>query len=423
MSVTSMSPAVERPDHVPVDLVYDFDFHFDPALLQNAHERILQVAKEAPPVFWTPRHGGHWIIRSYDAVYKAQRDPATFSNSPFDYDQVKQINETLDDDHKLLLGLPITVDPPIHAVYRAPLNKTFSPKTILNLKDSIRELAVDLIENVKSQGGCEFMSAIAEPLPVTIFLRMFGLPIDRQAEYRKLVAEHLRTPFEANDQQDTMARQRRIAMVLRETILDRRENPREDIISMLWQTDIDGKPMSLNDVENYCVILTVAGLDTVMNGMGLGVRHLALNPQLQATLRKNPTLVPEAAEELLRRYTFTVPPRFLKHDVEFEGISMKKGEMALMFLPAADLDPAEFETPEDYNLERENKVHIAFGTGPHRCLGSHLARVELQVLFEEMLKRLPEFRLDPAKPVTFHGGNVIGPNELHLVWECEDGND
>lgn len=418
MTATEMTPKAPKPDHVPDALVYDFDFHFDPELIENAHDRILDIARNAPPVFWTPRHGGHWVVRSHGAVYKAQRDPDSFSNSPFNYEEVKAINEQLDDDHKMLLGLPITVDPPIHGVYRAPLNKTFSPKTVLALKDSIRDLAVELIEKVKDDGGCEFMSAVAEPLPVQIFLGMFGLPLERQAEYRKLVDEHLRTPFQANDQTDTMARQRKIAMVLRETILDRRDNPREDIISMLWQTELDGRAPTLHDIENYCVILTVAGLDTVMNGMGLGVRHLAMHPELQAQLRENPSLVPEAAEELLRRYTFTVPPRFLKHDVEFEGVEMKAGEMALMFLPAADLDPEEFKNPEDYDLARENKVHIAFGTGPHRCLGSHLARIELQVLYEEMLKRLPEFRLDPDKPVVFHGGNVIGPNQLYLAWDA-----
>jgi len=152
--------------------------------------------------------------------------------------------------------------------------------------------------------------------------------------------------------------------------------------------------------------------------MGLGVRHLAMHPELQQQLRDNLALVPEAGEELLRRYTFTVPPRFLGSDAEFEGLQMKKGEVALLFLPAADLDPAEFKNPEEYNLARDNKVHIAFGTGPHRCLGSHLARIELQVLYEEMLKGLPEFRLDPDKPVTFHGGHVIGPDQLHLLWDA-----
>lgn len=418
MPVTEPTPAVPKPDHVPEALVYDFDFHFDSALIDNAHDRIIQIAHETPPVFWTPRHGGHWVVRSYDAVYKAQRAPELFSNSPFDYEQVKAINASLDDDHKMLLGLPITVDPPIHTIYRAPLNKTFSPKNMLALKDAIRDLAAELVERVKPAGGCEFMTAIAEPLPVQIFLGMFGLPLERQAEYRQLVDEHLRTPFQAGNQRDTMARQRKIAMVLRETILDRRDNPRDDIISMLWQTELDGEKPTLHDIENYCVILTIAGLDTVMNGMGLGVRHLAMHPELQAMLRADPAKIPEAAEELLRRYTFTVPPRFLKSDIEFEGVAMKKGEMALMFLPSADLDPSEFAGPEEYNLARENKVHIAFGTGPHRCLGSHLARIELQVLYEEMLARLPEFRLDPDKRVTFHGGNVIGPNELHLVWDA-----
>ena len=97
---------------------------------------------------------------------------------------------------------------------------------------------------------------------------------------------------------------------------------------------------------------------------------------------------------------------------------MRKGERAFLFLPAADLDPREFENPELFDLKRENKVHIAFGTGPHRCLGSHLARIELQVLYEELLARLPEFRLDPTFPIRYHGGHVVGPDSLHLLWDA-----
>lgn len=260
------------------------------------------------------------------------------------------------------------------------------------------------------------MSEVGEPLPTTIFLDIFGMPQDKQREYRDLVSQHLHS----TDMNPAAVQQRlrEVADVMRETILARRDAPQGDVLSMLWQSEFDGRPATLHDIENYAVMLFVAGLDTVMNGMGLGVRHLAMNPDLQARLRADMALVPEAADEILRRYTFTVPPRFVHQDAEFEGVAMKKGEMVLMFLPSADLDPKEFPSPEAYDLARENKAHIAFGTGPHRCLGSHLARIELQVLYEEMLKALPEFRLDPEQSVTFHGGNVIGPDQLHLVWDA-----
>jgi cytochrome P450 len=153
-----------------------------------------------------------------------------------------------------------------------------------------------------------------------------------------------------------------------------------------------------------------------MNGMGFGIRHLAQDLPLQRQLRANPRMIPEAAEELLRRYTFTVPVRQISRDLVFEGLSMKQGERVILFLPAADLDPTEFSDSDRFDLDREKQAHIAFNTGPHRCLGSHLARVELQTLYEQMLARLPEFRLDPAHPPRFHGGNVIGIDTLTLVW-------
>ena len=416
MVQTHLTPAVAKPDHVPDRVVFDYDHHNDPALRKDAHARILEIAMTAPPIFWTPRHGGHWVLRGHAAVYKASRDPDTFSNAPMPYEMLAHMNADLPDERKMLIPLPITVDPPHHNLYRGPLLKPFSPKAMLGLRDSIRDLAGELIEKVRPDGGCEFMTAIAEPLPVTVFLKLFGLPVSKHRIYRDLVAEHLHAPL--SDSQGVQARLRKVAQAMNETILERRDHPQDDIISMLWQSEYDGKPATLHDIENYAVMLFIAGLDTVMNGMGLGVRHLAMDLPLQARLRANPALVPEAGEELLRRYTFTVPPRFLLNDAEFEGLVMKKGEMALLFLPAADLDPTEFSNPDEYNLARENKVHIAFGTGPHRCLGSHLARIELQVLYEEMLKRLPEFRLDPDHEVLFHGGHVIGPDQLYLLWDA-----
>jgi cytochrome P450 len=150
--------------------------------------------------------------------------------------------------------------------------------------------------------------------------------------------------------------------------------------------------------------------------MGYGIRHLAMNPDLQAQLRDNPKLIVEAAEEILRRYTFTVPTRRVTKDTELGGWQMKNGDRLMLYLPGADLDAAEFADPETYDLNRENKVHIAFGVGPHRCLGSHLARIELQVIYEQMLARLPEFRLDPDKAPKFHAGNIIAIDSLPLVW-------
>ncbi|MEO6248244.1 MAG: cytochrome P450 [Sphingomicrobium sp.] len=411
----TLSAITPKPDHVPDALVYDFDVHADPALLVDPHARLSNMVRTAPPVFWTPRNGGGWVILTHAANYAASRDTESFSSEFMPKAQMDALLASLPPGSSHVpQPVPITLDPPEHTKYRQPLQKVFSPKTIAGLRGSIKELAGDLIDAVKPKGGCEFMAEVAEPLPVQVFLKMLGLPLERQDEYRTIVKEHMAAID--TDRQGSMLRLQRIAAAMRDTVLDRRDNPQDDILSMLWQIEVDGKPTTLADMENYGVLLFIAGLDTVMNGMGLAMRGLALDPALQTKLRAEPKLIPEASEEMLRRFTFTVPMRIIKKQVELAGATMMPGDIVKLLLPAADLDASEFPHPESYDLDRENNVHIAFGVGPHRCLGSHLARVELQVLYEEMLERLPPFTLDLSRPPVFHGGHVMGIEEMHLVW-------
>jgi cytochrome P450 len=415
-NAAALSPAVPKPAHVAEAAVYDFDMFKDPAYVADPHKRVLDMIRNAPPVFWTPRNGGHWMLVSHEANFNASRDTDAFSNGFATPDELKAMSSRMPPGTPHIpLPLPINIDPPDHGRYRMPLQRVFSPKTINELKDSIRTLADQLIDKVAAQGHCEFMSAIAEPLPVVVFLKMLGLPIDKMEEYRALVSEHMADP--TPDPMDSIKKLWRITALLRDDVLARKDAPKDDIISLLWKAEIDGKPTTMDDMENYMVLLFLAGLDTVMNGIGHGIRHFAGDLALQDELRKNPELVGDATEEMLRRYTFTVPPRFVKKDMEFMGLQMKRGERAMLFLPAADLDPKVFPNADTYDLKRENKTHIAFNAGPHRCLGSHLARVELQIVYEQMLARLPQFRIDPAKAPTFHCGHVVGVSTLNLVWD------
>ena len=303
----TLSPAVSRPAHVAEAAVYDFDMFLDPAFLADPHGRVLELLRTAPPVMWTPRNGGHWMLLSHAANFKAARDTESFTSRFITREQLQAISAKMPGTPHIPNAVPINLDPPEHGQYRAPLQQAFSPKAMLALKEDIRTLADQLIDSIAARGSCDFMVDIAEPLPVRVFLKMLGLPLERQNEYRALVREHLSDP--EPEPRKVMMKLLRITAMMRDTILERRERPRNDLISLLWQSQIDGRPTTLEDMENYGVVLFIAGLDTVMNGMGFGIRHLAQDQALQGQLRANPKMVPEAAEELLRRYTFTVPPR------------------------------------------------------------------------------------------------------------------
>jgi cytochrome P450 len=411
-----VNPAVPKPAHVPDALVYDFDAYRDPELLADPAKRIARMVREAPPIFWTPRSGGQWVIQGYEQLLKAYRDIDTFSSTFATPEQMQAMTAMLPANMpRVPQARPINLDPPEHTQYRAPLQKTFSPKAAMAMKDDINKLAHELIDAVADKGRCDFMPAVAEQLPVKVFIKMFGLPLERHDEYRALAKDHLSGI--TTDLASMAQKSLRIVEVMRETINERREHPQEDILSMLWGTSIEGHPTSMEDMEDYAVLLFIAGLDTVVNGMGLTMKHLATDPELQEKLRNNPKIIPEAVEEMLRRYTFTVPVRRVAKDTVFEGAPMKANERALMYDPAADLDPKKFPNPEVYDMNREDKTHIAFGAGPHRCLGSHLARVEMQIIIEVALSRLKNIRLDPANPPRYHGGHVIGPESLSLLWD------
>jgi len=415
MTSIDMTNKVKQPAHVPNSVVYEFDYNKDPEYWKDPHVRAADLAKNAPPIFWTPFNGGHWMILSYEAVSDALRDHATFSSEHFSAEGFQEMMAELPEEERIPAPVPICVDPPLHTKLRLPLQSTFSPKAVAAREASIRALAERLIDAIAKNGRCEFQHDVSDVYPVEIFLGMFGLPIEKEREYRDLAVKHLSVI--SPDLADNFLMMQSIAMVLRDTVIERKDSPKDDIISMLWSLEIEGEPMSLDLMLSYCVILFIAGLDTVVNALGFGVRHLAMDTQLQSELRADPTRIPAAVEEILRRYAFVAPIRMMKKDAEFKGVSLKEGERIMLFIPGASVDAKVYDNPTSFNMQRENSSHMAFGAGAHYCLGAHLARLELRVMYETILKKLPAFRLDPENPPTFHGSIIAGPSTVHLVWE------
>lgn len=396
-----LSPKSPVPPHVPPELVYDYDHIFTPTEYGDLHDYVMHLMKDAPPIFWTPRNGGHWVSARHQTVSDMARNTEVFSSRSMQ----------LGNPHQKVVMLPINLDPPEHTKYRAPLIPAFAPKSVQAIEQSVRDLTNQLIDKVLALGACEFQNAVAEPLPITIFMRMMGMPLERMGEFREWVS----AAFSTSDPAVQQVYFDKMAGAMGELIQLRMKKREDDLISRMLDAKIDDRPPTFEEMVNYALLLFVAGLDTVVNGMCWGIRHLARDAELQERLRADASLIPQAVEELLRRYQVTAVPRVIAKDFVYEGVQFMKDDTLLMLLPAANLDPAVFPDPATVDIGRTTP-HLAFGAGPHRCIGSHLARLEIRVLYEEWLRRVPSFRLDPERPARFHAGTVYTVMSLPLLW-------
>lgn len=399
--MATTSSASQVPDRIPPSLAYDFYLFGDERLKADPYGRAQEVLREAPPVFWSTR-GNCWFVTRYDALVDAFKDPETFSNVLFP--------ETPDD--YVYSPYPLQTDPPRHKKYADPLKAVFSARRVAMMENTMRELAVELIDSVARQGQCDFVPAIAEPYPILIFLGILGVEKERFGEFRQVAVEYLNEP----DQKVRFGKMQQADQLMSEYIEDRRKRPGDDLISHLWSLDIDGEPISLVDMRRYGMMLFTAGLDSVTNGLAHTINYLGEHPELQASLRAHPEDISAGVEELLRRHGVTTPPRRVAKDVEFHGAPMKAGDFVQMYVIAGNLTESVFPDPAGIHLQRES-THLTFGYGIHRCIGAHLARVEMQTFYQEWLRRIPNFEVQPGG-VAYDPGHVLRVAKLRLAWDA-----
>jgi cytochrome P450 len=395
---STLSPV---PDHVPAHFVYDFDYIYDERLIRDPHERMKSLVAEAPPLFYSPRYGGHWVVLRKKALADIARDTVAFANRSLGIPPASQVMDLI----------PITYDPPKHTEYRLPLSKLFSPKGVQPQEEVIRRMAIELIEAVAQSRHCDFLSQVAEPLPPTLFFTMAGMPTNRLSEFRQLSETATAAPA-AKDRQTAVAR---IGEILAEAVDARIAEPRDDIISHLVTADFGGRRLSVKEILNYSVLLFLGGLETVVNALAFCVRHLAQDQALQDSLRTDPSRIPVVAEELLRVHSIAMTVRTATSDMEYDGVKLRRGDQLLLLIPAINFDPDAFANATDVFPGRQ-EAHVTFNMGPHRCIGANLARLELKVFFEEWLRRIPPFRLDPKNPPRFPGGLNLAVRTLPLFW-------
>lgn len=398
------SAAAEAPPHLAQAHIVDFDYlhpdGFDGAEVYSA----LKPLHDLPDILWTPRNGGHWIVtRSEDVRWVRERHDI-FSHQEFGIPR-GAMN---------VLMPPVTVDPPYHARFRAVLNPAFTPKAVRSLEGHARGVAAQLIGDLAQRGSCEFVSEFARVMPVIVFLEIMGLDAGRRDEFVRWAVGY--TSAKEQDAKDSNAEL--VAVFLAEELDARERNPGDDLLSRIVAWRKNPRFGHEGEVLGMAIVSFIGGLDTLSNLFSFTARHLASHPEARRQLIESPALIPAAVEELIRRHGLTMTGRLIRQDVTRKGVTMQQNDMLLVIDPLAGIDERAYPDPLTIDFSRQNAVHDSFGNAEHKCIGEHLARMELAVFLEEWLKRIPDFAIDPeSKPVTY-SGPVVGMSELRLVWHA-----
>lgn len=389
---------------------------YEPGLLHESGETcpvgsfhaLFDRLRGSSDVIRSTDEAGFWMLTGYESIRAAAHDPGLFSSSSV---------RALEPDPQYVWN-PLMLDPPEHTKYRQLLAPRFSPSVIDGLTPGMRSRCVNLIEELVSSKRCEFVESFSLPFPAAILLQLLGLPEGDLATF--VDWEHLilhGTPESDPDHSKTLKAMFELLGYFASAIAERQADPQDDLISYLPNCLVDGERIAENDVLNMLGLLFAAGLDTTTAQLSYCFHHFATHPQDRQRILDDPTLIPKAVEEVVRYYGIVTPARKLTEDTVFAGCPMRAGEMVAIPFPSANRDPAEFDDAETFQIDRFPNRHMGFGSGPHRCAGSHLARRELVVAMEEWHKRIPHYRIADDAEAVEHGGGVLGLSSLPLVWD------
>lgn len=288
----------------------------------------------------------------------------------------------------------LTVDPPDHTRLRGLVSKAFTPRMIEQLRPRIQQIADTLLDAVQNRGKMDLIADFAFPLPITVICELLGIPAQDRQQFRAWSQTIVNRPAGVPDEEALVALEQ-FVQYIKSLLADKHTHPGNDLTSSLVHAEEQGDRLSEAELISTVFLLIVAGHETTVNLIGNGILALLQHPDQLHQLRTNPSLLPSAVEELLR-YTAPVSlssPRWASEDISFHGQTIHKGEMVLVSLIAADIDPQHFTDPQLLDITRQENQHLAFGKGIHYCLGAPLARLEGQIAIGTLLQRLPNLHL------------------------------
>jgi len=397
------------PAHVPVHLIEkNFPLVGNNITEENPFERIVPAACEGPDIAFVPDMvpgGGHcWVLRRQEDLREVYYDTEHFSNKGF-----AALASLIGENWSLV---PAEQDAPDHTFFRQLLNPVFAPGSMAKMDDLVRKAAQECLQNVKGKTESDFIEDFTFPFPVGVVLDLMGLPRERMKEFQEWENMILQNDGNFEVMQTGI---RHVANYLRDVIAERKNNLGDDLISFAIKAEVNGRKLNDDELLGYAFNFYIGGLDTVTANSSNFIRHLATNLEHQRELRANPDKIRMAVEEFLRVFAAVTTYRVCIKEKTIKGVTIMPGEKVAMCTTLAGRDGATYDNPHQVQLDR-NPSHVAFATGPHHCLGVHLARRELRIALEEIFKAIPEFRLNPDVPIRSQAGVIIQPRNLPLVW-------
>jgi cholest-4-en-3-one 26-monooxygenase len=389
---------------------------YDPGVYERnvPHDAFAYLRREAP-VYWHPEPGsrGFWAVTRYDDIVAISRDAATFSS----YVGTALLNDSDEEARQRQQLMMLNQDPPDHTRLRSLVNRGFTPRMIGRLEDRVRVLCGELVDDLVTKGTTDFVHDVAAQLPLVVIADMLGA----DARDREKIFEWSNRMIGFDDPEfqtsraDGEAAAFEIFAYANELGRQRREQPRDDIVSKLVLPDEHGDVLSELEFDLFFVLLAVAGNETTRNAASGGMLAFLEHPDQWERLRQNRDLLPTAVEEIVRWVTPVMEfRRTATRDTEIRGQRIAEGDKVILFYVSANRDEAVFKDPDRFDIGRDPNPHIGFGGGgPHFCLGTHLARLELRLLFETLLDRVPDLEL--VGPVRRLRSNFInGIKELSV---------
>ncbi len=378
----------------------------DPSALAHP-QPMFKMLRDAGPAIDMGEEVGMVIVGGDADVRHVLQHPEIFS-SGIDAVAIGQIRPLI----------PLQIDPPRHRDFRKLLDPIFAPKRIAELEGRTRTLVRELIGAVAGQGGCNFHTAVAEPFPTTVFLQLLGLPLDRAPEFIKLKDGIIRPPVSTHEERVAYTGKvgEQIYAVLQEAIDARQAQRSDDFISLFLDAEVDGHRLTNDDVLDIGYLFFLAGLDTVTASLDCMVSFLAQHPEHRRQLVEDPSLTQHAIEEMLRwESPVQGVVRVTTEATEIAGCPIDQGKVVTVMLGSANTDERAWPDVDTVDFDRAENRHIAFGGGAHRCLGSHLARMELRVALEEWHLAIPDYRVADDVELLYSQG-LRAVENLELVW-------